>query len=79
MSAVLTPGQQRVLELKDGESFVLQTIPIAEGKGVHPKWRTNNASHIAARLATWARRRHVRLAYRMVDKATVRIWRLGAT
>ena len=77
MGTMLTPAQQRVLELGDGDSFVLQTIPIAEGNGVTPKWRSHNASHIAARLASWARGRRVRLAYRMVGKDTVRIWRLG--
>lgn len=76
---VLRPDQQRVLELKDGDSFLLQTIPIAVGECIVPKWRFHNASHIAARLSRWARGRHVRLAYRMVDKTTARIWRLGAT
>ena len=75
---VLRPDQQRVLELKDGDSFLLQTIPIAEGECIVPRWRFHNASHIATRLVSWARGRNVRLAYRMVDKTTVRIWRLGA-
>jgi hypothetical protein len=74
----LRPDQQRALELKDGDSFLLQTIPIAKGECIVPQWRFHDASHIATRLADWARRRHVRLAYRMVDETTVRIWRLGA-
>jgi hypothetical protein len=73
----LTIGQQRVLELEDGDSFVLQAIRISEDKDVTAKARSQNASHIAARLASWARARHVRLAYRMIDKDTARIWRLG--
>jgi hypothetical protein len=78
MRMMLTPAQQRVLELEDGDSFVLQTIRVAEGKGVIPKWNSQNASHIAACLSSWARGRGVRLAYRMVDGDSVRIWRLGA-
>jgi len=75
---LLRPDQQRVLELEDGDSFLLQTIPIAEGECIVPRWRFHNASHIATRLVSWARGRNVRLAYRMIDKTTVRIWRLGA-
>jgi hypothetical protein len=77
MDSQLTIGQQRVLELEDGDSFVLQTIRINEDKGAMAKARSQNAAHIAARLASWARGRHVRLAYRMIDKDTARIWRLG--
>lgn len=75
----LTPDQQRVLEMEDGDSFLLQTIPttIAGGEGINPRWRYHSASHIASRLSSWARGRHVRLAYRMIDKNTARIWRLG--
>jgi hypothetical protein len=73
----LTIGQQRVLELVDGDSFVLQTIRISEDKDVTAKAHSQDAAHIAARLASWARGRHVRLAYRMIDKDTARIWRLG--
>ena len=75
--AVLTPGQQRVLELEDGDSFMLHAIRTADDKGVMPKGRFNNVSDIAARLSSWARGRHVRLAYRVIDKDTARIWRLG--
>ena len=74
----LRPDQQRVLELKDGDSFLLQTIPIAQGECIVPQWRFHNASHIATRLVSWARGRHVRLAYRVIDKDTARIWRVGA-
>ncbi|WP_158879607.1 hypothetical protein [Rhodanobacter sp. L36] len=77
MQIMLTPAQQRVLELQDGDSFLLQTLRIADGKGVIPKWESRNASRIASRLSTWARGRRVRIAYRMVDEDTVRIWRLG--
>jgi hypothetical protein len=75
--AVLTSGQQRVLELEDGDSFVLHTIWVADDNGVMSKGRSHNVSDIAARLSSWARGRHVRLAYRVIDKDTVRIWRLG--
>jgi hypothetical protein len=74
----LRPDQQRVLELEDGDSFLLQMIPIAVGECIVPRWRLHSASHIADRLSRWARGRHVQLAYRMVDKTAVRIWRLGA-
>ena len=77
MDSGLTIGQQRVLELVDGDSFVLQTIRISEDKDVTAKAHSQDAAHIAARLASWARGRHVRLAYRMIDKDTARIWRLG--
>jgi len=76
MDTALTSGQQRVLELEDGDSFVLHTIWIAEDNGVIAKGLSQNASHIAARLARCARGRQVRLAYRMIDKDTARIWRL---
>ena len=77
MDSGLTIGQQRVLELVDGDSFVLQTIRISEDKDGSAKARFQNAAHIAARLARWAQGRHVRLVYRMIDKDTARIWRLG--
>ncbi|MBB6241484.1 hypothetical protein [Rhodanobacter sp. MP1X3] len=75
---VFTPGQQRVLELEDGDSFLLQTILFDEDDSVLPRWRYRSASQIAARLSSWARRRHVLITYCMIDKNTVRIWRLGA-
>ena len=77
MGTVLTLGQQRILELKDGDSFLLQALRVSEGNDVDPKGRTHSASYIAARLTNWARGRHIRLAYRMIDKDTARIWRLG--
>jgi hypothetical protein len=77
MDSVLTIGQRRVLELEDGDSFVLQTIRISKDKDVTAKASSQHAAHIAARLASWARSRHVRLAYRAIDKDTARIWRLG--
>ena len=75
--AVLTPGQQRVLELEDGDSFVLHAIRIADDNGIAANGRSSNVSDIAAHLSSWARGRHVRLAYRAIDKDTARIWRLG--
>jgi hypothetical protein len=77
MDSGFTIGQQRVLELEDGDSFVLQTIRISEDKNLTANPRSQDAAHIAARLASWARGRHVRLVYRMVGKDTARIWRLG--
>lgn len=74
---VLTPGQQRVLELEDGDSFLLQTIPVDEDNSVLPRWRYRSALQVAARLTSWAREHHVLIAYRMIDKDTARIWRLG--
>ncbi|WP_189439191.1 hypothetical protein [Rhodanobacter panaciterrae] len=74
---VFTPGQQRVLELEDGDSFLLQTILVDEDNSVIPRWRYRSASQIATRLTSWARERHVLVAYRMIDKNTARIWRLG--
>jgi hypothetical protein len=75
--SILTIGQQRVLELEDGDSFVLQTIRLADDGDTTAKAHSQSAAHIAAGLASWARSRHVRLAYRMIDKDTARIWRLG--
>jgi hypothetical protein len=74
---VFTPGQQRVLELEDGDSFLLQAILVDEDDSVLPRWRYRSASQIAARLTIWARERHVLIAYRMINKNTARIWRLG--
>jgi hypothetical protein len=74
---VLTPSQQRVLELKDGESFLLQTTEVAEDNSIFPKWRYRSASQIAARLARWAQRDHVMVVYRVIDTNNVRVWRLG--
>ena len=73
--AALSCGQQRVLELEDGDSFVLHAIRIADDNGVMASGR--KVSDIAAHLSSWARGRHVRLAYRVIDKDTARIWRLG--
>lgn len=72
----LTPEQARVLKLKDGESFTLRAVAAA-GDGLGDRSR---ASHVAARLSTWARGRHVRLSYRLVNKQTdtVRVMRVGA-
>ena len=77
LGAALTPGQQRVFELEDGDSFTLHAIRITDDNGVMARGRFNNVSDIAARLSSWARGRHVRLAYRLIDKDTARIWRLG--
>jgi hypothetical protein len=73
----LTLDQLRVLELKDGDSFLLQTIIAHEGENVIPRIFHHSASRIASRLSGWARGRCVRLAYRVIDKNTVRIWRVG--
>jgi hypothetical protein len=70
-------GQQRVLELLDGQSFLLQTLPIAEGGRAIASWRYRSASEIAVRLASWALSHRVLVAYRRIDRRTVRIWRLG--
>ena len=77
LKRALNLGQQRVLELEDGDSFVLYPIRITEGDGVIPNGGSRGAE-IAAYLARWARSRRVRLAYRMIDKDTAQIWRLGA-
>ncbi|WP_158753825.1 hypothetical protein [Dyella sp. S184] len=75
---VLTPDQHRILELQDGDSFLLQTIPTFGGEKIDPRLHQHSASRIASRLSGWARGRRVRLAYRMIDKSTVWIWRIGA-
>ena len=73
----LTSDQRRILELRDGDSFLLQRLPASEGETNIPQLHHHSASRIAARLSGWARGRRVRLAYRVIDKNTVRIWRLG--
>lgn len=72
----LTPEQERVLLLKDGESFTIRTISADEDS----TGNRSHASHVAARLSVWARGRHIRLSYRLIDKATdtVRVLRIGA-
>jgi hypothetical protein len=75
---VLAPGQQRILELQDGDSFVLQTILVDEDDAIPPRWRYRGASQIASRLASWARGQHVLIVYHMIDTNSARIWRLGA-
>ena len=74
--STLTPGQQRVLELEDGDSFVLQAIRVTDD--VTAKERHQSAAQIVARLVRWAQSRKVRLTYRMIDKDTARVWRLGS-
>jgi hypothetical protein len=69
-----TLDQQRVLELDDGDSFLLQVKPLVDGEA---RLRCHSVPYLAARLSAWARGRKVRLAYRMIDKSTARIWRLG--
>lgn len=71
-------GQQRVLELLDGQSFLLQTLPIVEELQVSTPWRYRTAAEIAVRLACWAHGQRVLITHRRVDRRTVRIWRLGA-
>jgi hypothetical protein len=74
----LSLDQQRILELKDGDSFLLQAVPAAEDDGGTPPLHRHSASRIASRLSGWARSRRVRLAYRVIDRNTVRIWRISA-
>jgi hypothetical protein len=71
----LTPEQERVLLLKDGESFTIRTISADEDS----TGNRSHASHVAARLSVWARGRHVQLSYRLIDKITdtVRVMRVG--
>lgn len=73
----LTPGQLRVLEMEDGDSFVMHTIRIADDSSDMPRVASSTVSEAAAHLSSWARRRHIRLAYRVIEKDTARIWRLG--
>jgi hypothetical protein len=74
--AKLTPEQERVLQLKDGDSFTIRTLSADEDN-------TGNRSHasdVAARLSVWARGRHIRLSYRLIDKITdtARVMRVGS-
>lgn len=75
-STKLTPEQERVLLLKDGESFTIRTISADEDSTDN----RSHASHVAARLSVWARGRRIRLSYRLIDKQTdtVRVMRVGA-
>lgn len=72
----LTSEQDRVLLLKDGESFTIRTVSAADDSNGN----RSHASHIAARLSVWARGRHIQLSYRLIDKTTdtVRVLRVGA-
>jgi hypothetical protein len=72
----LTREQERVLQLNDGDSFTIRTLSADENSS----GTRSHASHVAARLSTWARGRHVRLSYRIIDKTTdtVRVMRVGA-
>jgi hypothetical protein len=63
----LSIEQQRVLQMKEGESFVL----VVRFDG----FSTNNAK----RLAHWARAKGIRILQREIDHDSVRIWRVGAT
>lgn len=74
--ANLTPEQERVLLLKDGESFTIRTLSADEDS----TGNRSHASHVAARLSVWARGRQIRLSYRLIDKTTdtVRVMRIGA-
>lgn len=74
--AKLTPEQERVLLLKDGESFTIRTISAADDS----LGNRSHASHVAARLSVWARGRHIRLSYRLINKQTdtVRVLRVGS-
>jgi hypothetical protein len=74
----LTPGQQRILELEDSESFLLQTMLVPDADNTIPRWRYRSASQIATRLSIWAAAHHVLIVYRMIDGTTARIWRVGA-
>jgi hypothetical protein len=74
---VLIASQQRVLELEDGDSFVLHVGRTAADNGVAVKGRSHSACDIAARLSSWAQVHRVRLTYRAIDEYSARIWRLG--
>lgn len=74
----LSLGQQRVLELMDGQSFLLRTLSIVEGGHVVTPWRYRTASEIADRLSRWALGQHVLITHRRIDPRTVRIWRVSA-
>jgi hypothetical protein len=62
----LSVEQQRVLQMKEGESFVL----VVRFDG----FSTDNAR----RLAHWARTKGIRILQRKIDHDSVRIWRVGA-
>lgn len=62
----LSVEQQRVLKMKDGESFVLAVR--------FDGFSTDNAR----RLAHWARTKGIRILQRRIDHDSVRIWRVGA-
>jgi len=62
----LSIEQQRVLQMKEGESFVL----VVRFDGV--------STDSARRLVHWARARGIRILQRKIDHDSVRIWRLGA-
>jgi hypothetical protein len=61
----LSIEQQRVLQMKEGDSFVL----VVRFDG----FSTDNAK----RLAHWARARGIRILQRRIDHDSVRIWRVG--
>jgi hypothetical protein len=63
---LLSIEQQQVLQMKEGESFVL----VVHFDG----FSTNNAK----RLAHWARAKGIRIVQRKIDHGSVRIWRVGA-
>jgi hypothetical protein len=61
----LSIAQKQLLELTDGESFVL---------ALHfDACLTDNAE----RLASWARWKGIRIMRRKIDDDSVRIWRVG--
>ena len=62
----LSIEQQRVLQMKEGESFVL----VVRFDGLS----TGNAK----RLAQWARSKGIRISQRKIDQNSVQIWRVGA-
>ncbi|GGY13771.1 hypothetical protein GCM10008098_00490 [Rhodanobacter panaciterrae] len=62
----LSIEQQRVLQMKEGDSFVL----VVRFDG----FSTDNAR----RLAQWARTKGIRIMQRKIDHDSVRIWRVGA-
>lgn len=62
----LSTEQKWLLQMKDGESFVLALHVGA--------FSTDNAE----RLAQWARSKGIRTVQRRIDDDYVRIWRVGA-
>ncbi|WP_158882455.1 hypothetical protein [Rhodanobacter sp. L36] len=68
-------ARERILQLDDGDSFLLKAVSTTANS---QSFASENISKLAARIANWARSQNIRIAYRVADKSSVRIWRLGA-